>query len=395
LADGLAHVDSLAVRASAGRIDAEGQFGLVPGRSGILHVAVSSDSLGALDGVLFADSLGSGLVDEAPSRIGGRLQLAADLEGSIHRFDASGEAMLAAARFRGAAAANAALRFAATGIRTDGFHIETHAAVDSLGFGRRLLTTAALDARYEAQGTGELRADASAAGDQSFSAAAAFRRIAGGFEADLHELGFSARGTGWALDSTVALRLDEQGLAVAGLQLHQQGGSGHIAVNGQLPWAPSAGAGDVAGAGAEPIPADFRVDRRNVRIADFLGAAGPEPATDGLLGGWVRVGGIARAPVMDARFTLGGFRYQDVRLDSIAADLGYRDRRLTALLSAVDGGRSIFVGSGTIPVDLSFAHVEQRRLDEPLRFSFHADSVPAGLPLSFFDAFRDVRGRMD
>src|SRR5690606_26227333 len=289
LADGLAHVDSLAVRASAGRIDAEGQFGLVPGRSGILHVAVSSDSLGALDGVLFADSLGSGLVDEAPSRIGGRLQLAADLEGSIHRFDASGEAMLAAARFRGAAAANAALRFAATGVRTDGFHIETHAAVDSLGFGRRLLTTAALDARYEAQGTGELRADASAAGDQSFSAAAAFRRIAGGFEADLHQLGFSARGTTWALDSTVALRLDEQGLAVAGLQLNQQGASGHIAVDGRLPWAPPAGAWDAAGAG--PIPADFRVDLRNVRIADFLGAAGPEPATDGLLGGWVRVGG--------------------------------------------------------------------------------------------------------
>src|SRR5690606_28772352 len=185
---------------------------------------------------------GAALVDEAPTRIGGRLQLAADLEGSIHRFDASGEAMLAAARFRGAAAANAALRFAATGVRTDGFHIETHAAVDSLGFGRRLLTTAALDARYEAQGTGELRADASAAGDQSFSAAAAFRRIAGGFEADLHQLGFSARGTTWALDSTVALRLDEQGLAVAGLQLNQQGASGHIAVDGRLPWAPPAGA---------------------------------------------------------------------------------------------------------------------------------------------------------
>src|SRR5690606_15222210 len=170
------------------------------------------------------------------------------------------------------------------------------------------------------------------------------------------------------------------------------GAQGRIGVDGRLPWAPAAGAWDSTSAG--PIAADFRVDMRDVRLADFLGAAGPEPATDALLGGWVRVGGTARAPAMDARFTLGGFRYYDVRLDSISADLGYRDRRLTALLRAVDGGRSLFFGSGTIPVDLSLADVEQRRLDEQLHFSFHADSVPAALPLSFFVPFRDVRGRM-
>src|SRR5690606_22437591 len=244
-----------------------------------------------------------------------------------------------------------------------------------------------------AQGTGELRAEASAPGEQAFSAAAAFRRIAGGFEADLHGLDFTTHGTTWALDSAAALRLDERGLAVAGLRLHQPGAQGRIGVDGRLPWAPAAGAWDSTSAG--PIAADFRVDMRDVRLADFLGAAGPEPATDALLGGWVRVGGTARAPAMDARFTLGGFRYYDVRLDSISADLGYRDRRLTALLRAVDGGRSIFPGSCTIPVDLSLADVEQRRLDEQLHFSFHADSVPAALPLSFFDSFRDVRGRMD
>jgi len=391
--DGLARVDSLRIRTSAGSLEAEGDFGLVPERSGTIRVALRSDSLGALDRVLLPDSLGAALVEPAPSRIGGRMQLAADVVGSIAGFDATGEARFVEARLHGAGAANAVLRFAATGVRSDSVRIEARADVDSLAYGDRLLTTAALRASYRAGGTGELRAEASAPGDQTFSAAAAFRRVGGGFEVDLHELGFATHGTTWVLDTAATLRLDEQGLAVAGLRLHQPDAEGRIGIEGRLPWKPAGRARDSADVG--PASADFRVDLRNVRIADFLGAAGPEPATDGLLGGWVRVGGTARNPVMDARFTLGGFRYQDVRLDSIAADLGYRDRRLTALLSAVDGGRSIFVGSGTIPVDLSFAHVEQRRLDEPLRFSFHADSVPAGLPLSFFDAFRDVRGRMD
>jgi len=393
LEDGIAHVDSLAIRTSAGRIGAEGSFGLVTDRRETLRVTIRSDSLGALDAVLFADSVGSSLIDAAPSRIGGRMQLAADLVGSIRGFDASGEAVLAGARFNGTGAANTLLRFAATGIRSDSFSIEVLANVDSLGHGHRMLTTAALRGSYGAQGTGELRADASAPGDQAFSAAAAFRRIAGGFEAELHALDFTTHGTTWALDSVAALRLDERGLAVAGLQLHQPGAQGRIGVDGRLPWASAAGIRDSTDAG--PVPADFRVDLRDVRLADFLGAAGPEPATDGMLDGWVRVGGTARAPAMDARFTLSDFRYHDVRLDSIGADFGYRDRRLTALLRAMDGGRSIFFGSGTIPVDLALANVPQRRLDEQLRFSFHADSVPAALPLSFFDSFRDVRGRMD
>jgi len=393
LEDGLAHADTLVIRTSAGRIDVGGGFGLVPGRSGTLHVAVTADTLGALDGVLFPDSLVPGLGDVAPSRLGGRLQFTADLVGSIAGFDASGEARLRQARFQGAGAASAVLRFAATGIRSDSFRVEAQADVDSLAYGNRLLTTTAVRGIYGAQGRGELRADANAPRDQTFSAAAAFRRIAGGFEAELHELGFTTHGTTWVLDTIATLRLDEGGLAVAGLKLHQPDAQGQIDVAGRLPWAQADGARDSAAVG--PVPADFRVDLRNVRIADFLGAAGPEPATDGLLGGWVRIGGTARNPAMDARFTLGSFRYYDVRLDSIGADLGYRDRRLTALVRAVDGGRSIFFGSGTIPVDLSLADIEQRRLDEPLRFSLHADSVPAALPLSFFDAFRDVRGRMD
>src|SRR5690606_4301827 len=117
--DGLARLDSLAVRTSAGRIDAAGQFGLVPDRSGTLRVDVMADSLAALDGVLFPDSLALSLIDAAPSRIAGRLQLTADLEGGLDRFDAAGEAALTAARFHGAAAASAAVRFAASGIRTD------------------------------------------------------------------------------------------------------------------------------------------------------------------------------------------------------------------------------------------------------------------------------------
>lgn len=393
--DGLAHVDSLSIRTSAGRIHAEGQFGLAPDRSGTLRVAVTADSLAALDRVLFADSLALTLADEGPSRIGGQLQLAADVVGGLGSFDARGEATLTAARFNGTAAASGAVRFDLTGIRTDSFRVQAHAVIDSLGHGRRLVTTATLDASYDAAGTGELRADASAAGDQSLAVEAAFRRIAGGFEAAVRELDFTARGSRWSLDSAAAIRLDGQGLAVARMQLNQAGAQGRIGVDGRLPWAPPAGSPDSADAAAGPIPADFRVDLRDVRIADFLGAAGPEPATDGLLAGQIQVGGVARAPVMDARFTLAGFRYHDVRLDSIVADMSYRDRGLVALLRAMDGGRSIFAGSGTIPVDLSLTDVEQRRLDQALRFSLRADSVPAALPLSFFNSFKDVQGRVD
>src|SRR5690606_40975593 len=54
--DGLARVDSLRIRTSAGSLEAEGDFGLVPERSGTIRVALRSDSLGALDRVLLPRS---------------------------------------------------------------------------------------------------------------------------------------------------------------------------------------------------------------------------------------------------------------------------------------------------------------------------------------------------
>ena len=395
LEDGLAHVDTLVVATSAGRITADGAFGLVPERVGTLHLAVTADSLAALDGVLFADSLAFALGSTATARVGGTLRLAADLVGSIHGFQAEGEAQLAAARYLGARAAAAAVRFSGSGIGTDTLRIEATVTADSLGFGERLLSVATAEATYTAPGTGEVRLDARAPGGQSYRAATHFQRAGGGLIAELRELAIGAHGAGWTLDSLAAIRIDAGGLAMAPLVLRRDDGGGRIRLQGRLPWVATGAAGGNAAGRADTAQADFRVELDGVQLATFLGAAGPAPAADGVLGGWVRVEGPPLAPVMSARLTLAGFRYDEVRLDSIRAALSYGGRRLDVDLRALNGGRSLFSGIGQIPLDLSLAAVPERRLDEPLRFALYADSVPAALPLSFFDSFRDVRGRMD
>ncbi|HEX7089616.1 MAG TPA: translocation/assembly module TamB domain-containing protein [Longimicrobiales bacterium] len=395
LEDGLAHVDTLELATSAGRIAADGAFGLVPERAGTLHLAVTADSLAALDAVLFADSLAFALGGTASARVGGTLRLAADLTGSVHGFQAEGEAELAAARYLGTRAAAAAVRFSGNGIGTDSLRIEATVTADSLGFGERLLSAVAAEATYTALGAGEVRVDARAPGGQTYRAAAHFQRAGGGLEAELREVAIAAHGAGWTLDSLAAIRFDATGLAMTPLVLRRNDGAGRIRMHGRLPWVATGAADGIADGGADTAQADFRVELEGVRLATFLGAAGPAPAADGLLGGWVRVEGPAQAPLMSARLTLAGFRYDEVRLDSIRADLSYAGRRLDVDLRAMSDGRSLFSGSGRIPLDLSLAAVPERRLDEPLHFALYADSVPAALPLSFFDSFRDVRGRMD
>jgi hypothetical protein len=87
LADGLVLVDTMVVVSTAGRVDAAGTFGLVPGRTGTLQVAVIAETLASLEPVLFTGP-GPDDVSLTGPRVAGYVAASGTLTGSLARWDA-------------------------------------------------------------------------------------------------------------------------------------------------------------------------------------------------------------------------------------------------------------------------------------------------------------------
>jgi autotransporter translocation and assembly factor TamB len=104
--------------------------------------------------------------------------------------------------------------------------------------------------------------------------------------------------------------------------------------------------------------------------------------------------GPAESPSMNADFTVVDPRYGTLRLTRLNGSLDYRDRASQFRVEGSDGNRRVVSMSGTLPLDLALAGVEQRQIDVPMDVRVTADSVDAAIALAYLGTLEDVAGTL-
>jgi translocation and assembly module TamB len=104
--------------------------------------------------------------------------------------------------------------------------------------------------------------------------------------------------------------------------------------------------------------------------------------------------GPAESPSMNADFTVMDPRYGTLRLSTVSGSLDYVDRASQIRVEGFDGRRRVVSMSGTLPLDLALAAVDQRQIDVPMDVRVTADSIDAAIALAYLATLEDVAGTL-
>ncbi len=384
LDSGLVHVDTLYARAAFGTLNARGNFGIARGARGNAEVELVADSLEALRSFVQSDSM---LDPTAPPPLEGRLRLNATLDGTLERFDARGEMQVAGFRLHDVSVDSADANFVARDLRTADQAVDVQLEAKALrGYGRAF-------SRVEASGSYKDRAGSAivhsqAPGGTSLQVAGDYALEDHGVRVRLDTLTFQTGAQPWQLATPADIHIANDGLQLDSVHLARAGG-GSLRLAGALPWRPAVMADTVR------LPADFVLEAHALPVGEFLRLAQADTALDGIVDGRITVRGTAREPRMDGRLSVRQLRYQASAVDTLNAQLSYAANSLETHVRAWKDGTRILVGDGTVPIDLAFAGVAERRLDQPLQLHVQVAQLPAGLVLAFVGGFRDVQGSID
>lgn len=388
LADGRVHVDTLTAESDMGRLAARGDFGLDAADPGTAEVELTADSVEALESLFFPDTALVVDPEASPVDLGGTVAVRARLSGSIDGFDAEGTLRVLGGRYQAATVDTADVRFHATGLRTDSTAVAGFLEAASLRYGDRRVARITLDGGYALDGSGRFNLHALTPGDEGIAAAGDFRLSGGNADLGLDSLELRVGRQSWSLQERVTGRVGRDGVRFDRLALGRSGG-GRILLDGRLPWREQL-AGDAVAA-----QADFVAEADGFRIAEFLRLAQADTTLGGIAAGRIRLTGTAGSPVIEGRLVVDSFRFHAARLDSLAADLSYRDQTLDGQVRGWNGNTRILDGEATVPVDLALGAVAERRLARPLTAQLRSNEVPAALALALVNGFRDVDGRVN
>jgi translocation and assembly module TamB len=377
LADGVLLVDSASLFTAAGIGRAHGTVGLVDGRTGRLEAGFASESLTPLERRVFGSVAGMG---ESP-RLAGRLDVVGTLTGRLGALDLDGRARLEELVYGAAAADRVHVDVQARGLGSAGATLRVDARADSLVAWSHPFTTAELTVTQAADSV-SISALAHVGGEEKVRAGAIIDEYDSATRVRLTELSLG-RGQPWLLDSTATLRLQDGAARLDGITLSRAAG-GRASAAGLLSWTDRAAA-----------PLDFSARLEAMPFTELLAALRSREPGAGTVDGVIRIGGTAADPLIEAEVAGRDAVYGDVRVDYAFVEASYAALGLDAHAEAQYGGRSILTGGGRIPLDLRFTSVAERRLDEPLRVTILADSLPPALPLGLVDGFSNVRGRID
>lgn len=268
------------------------------------------------------------------------------------------------------------------------------------------LTATGLPAR-----TGQWQVGASARGIRW--AGRSFER--GGFEADMLQLGGRGRvelvrRPGQAYRAVGDFAIDSVGgwveLAEGSAQVEEL--TWLLSEGGRVEWNASTLSVErlhLAREGADPMDlfvggtltrggeSDFRVEVEGLhldRLMQVLQIDDPEIA--GHLDLELALTGPAEAPRIDASVEVLGPRYETLGLTRVEGSIGYAARRLEFDLGGWDGVRPAVSFSGTFPIDLALADVEERVVDAPMSVRLATDSLDAAIALGYITALEGVVG---
>ena len=106
----------------------------------------------------------------------------------------------------------------------------------------------------------------------------------------------------------------------------------------------------------------------------------------------VTVHGPSEAPTIDGTFRVDGARYGAMQLSRVEGAMAYAGQVATFQVDGWDGARQVMSSSGTLPLDLTLAAVEERLLDAPMNVYISADSLDAAIALSMVTPLEEVIG---
>lgn len=397
--EGLARVDTFAIRSDVGVLRGRGGFGLASDRRAALLLNLEAPDLslwnrwivpgrGALDpedadrdlSSLFAEGEGEGGEgDDAavapPDTLAGSLVARGAVFGNTDDFGVGGNLDARDVRWGGTAADSLGMVLDATDARSlDSLALSgdvrglVHQGqpVDSVVFRVQRTGDRAGDVDLRAH-----RAGGSVTGAGSVEWSDARKAV------DLRELAVRMGEQRLRMADATRIVYGESGLSVEGFLLEGEGGS-RIRVDGSVP---RQGEADLT-------LAMEGIDLENVRTLTGIG-----PDVSGRLQGRLRVRGGTGSPRMEASVRVEDPGVASHTYAALEGEAQYADRRLDLETELHGEAARLVRVAGSVRSDLSLQETERRLLDDPLDLEVTADSLPLDLVLAPVESVRDVEGR--
>ena len=434
IADGLAEVDTFAIRSELGTVHGWGSIGLVPDKNGALQLDISSDlsrwnrwpasdllvTEGEPEGASDAeepsdDALLSGLGLERPpvvpigtapgDTLGGTLSAIGTLSGNTSALAVDGSVFVDRLVYRAFRADSLSGQLALAELRTrdtlslaatvhglsggplggdpfDRIAVELGRAGGSWTAFRAAaerLPTLAIEAE------GEFRRDVAEPGE-SVAGDPNQAEPADDSEEDSHRtalrlarLDLRLRDRAYALERPARVVYGDSGLVVDRFAL-SAGDASRVTVDGEIP----------ADGGA-----DFRLAVEGVPLGHLLELTPSELAIEGVVGGNLRVRGTAAAPVIDARFAVERPTLDSTQFSLFTADLEYAERLISGEVRLGGPGSASVTARGRVEADLSFRSVERRVPDDAVDMELEVEEFPFAIVRMINSDLTDVEGRLD
>ncbi len=420
IADGMARVDTLVLRAPSSRADARGTFGLAAGREGELTYIVALDSLGAFSRWLPASDTGmvvprpagaakalvkarqdsarvaeateveravTGRVESpalimpdtatamAKDSLAGTIYAAGTLKGSVARFDARGRAAIEGLIYGGNSVRRGRVEYGLVngGTPEPGFvaAIEFD-SVQAAGF--------ALDSiagRVSHRGdNGDVAFVITQSDDQQYSLAADYTLHAEHREVHLNQLALRFDTAHWAAARPGTIRWGARGVEIANLDL-RNGTAGRIYVNGLLPTEGTANL-------------DVEID--NFQIGNLVSLLQSDLDMRGLVSVTADITGTTGSPRFEGAAGVSAGEFRGTALPELHSTFKYADQRLTASAQASNpGGPPVLTAEGTLPINLGSGG-GPRLPDAPMSVDIVVDRMPLEYIPRLTDAITGIKG---
>ena len=421
IADGLASIDTLILRAPSSSADAKGSFGMIGTRTGSLVYRIALDSLAAFSRWLPARD--TGVVAPRPLRtaellakaradsaalakataveravvggpppmlakvdtavaikrdsLAGSIYAAGTLAGNVTSFDARGRAAIEGLVYGGNAVQRARVEYAVlertgddnTAIVT-AFHLDSARAA---GF-----ALDSVDGRFAFRGQeGDFAVVINQKGNHQYSAAADFTFHDEHREVHLNQFALQFDTAQWVSPRPGTIRWGRRGVELETVEL-RNGTTGRIYLNGVLP--------SEGGANLDVEISNFEVGNLIALLQSDLDMRGSISLAGGITG-------TTSKPRFDMAFGVANGRFRGTDLPLLHGVALYGDEKLTARAQASrEGGRPVMTAEGTMPLDLSSAGSGNRLPDGPMSVDVVLDSLPLEYIPRLTDAITDIRG---
>ena len=232
-------------------------------------------------------------------------------------------------------------------------------------------------ARYSVRGTADREMQIAARGDATASQE--------GVKTSLDELQWAYRDFRWDADSGAVVQVSQNGLQVAGLVMRRDTGS--VAVHGSLG----------AGGAMDFEVAAHRVNLRDLKYVMTRGVANERrEAFAGAADFSVRVNGTFEQPEYTASLRADNIAFRGIPFGDLHGEFAYRDGQLGA---SIEGGRQWgntgspdLVISGTLPISLALAGVNERLSDRPMDLRIRSVGVQMSILDPLLPTFNELSG---